>query len=129
MRMTPISYDSAIAALICLAAAVSLCLPACQSILPYKTGGLPSDIKPGASKRGVYRKMGWPERRGDWVDSGRKIGEIWYYEDYWWAKDNWAQKFGSWNVYFDNQERFVGWKLVSPRPQEPDAREVFYELD
>ena len=127
MRLRP--HAATLAILLCLSTASLLWLPACQSLIPYKTGGLPSEVKPGASKRAVYRKMGWPERTGAWIDQGLQIGEIWYYEDYWWAKDDWAQKFGSWNVYFDSRERFVGWKLVSPRPQEPDAREVFYELD
>lgn len=117
------------AIVLCVFTLAVLILPSCQSLLPYKTGGMPSDVKPGASKRKVYWEMGSPERRGAWIDQGKQLGEIWYYEDYWWAEDKWAQKFGSWNVYFDEQERFVGWKLVSPRPQETNAREVFYELD
>ncbi len=109
-----------------LLAALALCLSSCQSLLPHKTGGIPSDLVPGTSKRAVKLKMGRPERTDDWVVKDRSVGEVWYYEDYWWAKDPWAQKFASWSVFFDHNEKFVGWKLDSPLPQETDARQVFH---
>ena len=107
------------------AAAIAL-LNSCNSLLPYKMGGIPAKIKPLSSPKEVKCKMGEPE----WIEQvnnpNSEIRTIWHYEDYWWTEDRWANKWASWDVYFDANDQFIGWKLVDPPIQEDRARRAVY---
>ena len=98
----------------------------CHSVLPYKLGGMPKDIKPGASPLQVRLRMGEPEWI-EYVDNPEsRIQKIWHYEDHWWTEDRWANKWASWDVYFDGNDEFIGWKMVEPTIQEDRARRAVY---
>jgi hypothetical protein len=104
-------------------------LSSCNSILPYRMGPIPAKIPPLASPKEVRRKMGEPE----WVEAVHKAGSpirtIWHYEDYWWTEEKRTNKWASWNVYFDANDQFIGWKLVDPPIQEDRARGAMYHSD
>jgi hypothetical protein len=101
---------------------------ACQSVLPHKVAATPESIPLDARKAAVLLKMGKPQSKSEWVKEGQALGTVWEYRDYWWVKDGWANRFGSWDLFFDSKERYRGWRLVSPSSQMPEARERFSQV-
>ena len=102
----------------------------CQSLLPPKVSTTPDELRPGCRKSTVRLAMGRPAEVHSWKSGDSTIGEIWFYDDYWWSRERRSgQNFGSWSVYIDGRGRFVGWRLNSPAHQNPNSREVFYGVN
>ncbi|RBP36925.1 hypothetical protein DES53_11566 [Roseimicrobium gellanilyticum] len=104
-------------------AALVLCAAAftsCQSVLPYKLGGNPANLRLGATPIEVKEEMGSPT-----YFNKHQNGEVWVYADYWWTKEIWTAHWGTWEVYMEDTPfglRFCGWKLIDPPYQEPAVR-------
>ncbi|WP_265595871.1 hypothetical protein [Verrucomicrobium sp. BvORR106] len=99
----------------------------CQSILPYKMGGNPANLRPGATALEVVEEMGSPTSKRQHVR-----GETWVYKDYWWVKEIWVPHWASWEIYMEKPPgrlsllRMCGWKLIDPPGQEPEVRSAVY---
>lgn len=110
-------------ALLCSVAALS----SCQSLLPYRMGGNPAQLRPGATSLEVLAEMGSPTQRKMHVN-----GETWIYADYWWTKEVWKPHWATWEVYMEGRPghagilQFRGWKLIDPPWQETNVRSVVY---
>jgi hypothetical protein len=106
---------------------LSVLISSCQSILPYKMGGNPANLRPGATAVEVVAEMGSPTSKQQHVR-----GETWVYKDYWWVKEVWVPHWASWEIYMEKPPgklsilRMCGWKLVDPPGQEPDVRSAVY---
>lgn len=111
------------------AAALSFAMLAssCQSVLPYKMGGNPANLRPGATALEVVEEMGSPTYKRQHVR-----GETWVYADYWWVKEIWVPHWATWEVYMEKPPgklsilHMCGWKLVDPPFQEPQVRSAVY---
>jgi len=102
----------------------------CQSLMPPKVSTTPDELRPGCHKSAVRFAMGRPHERQTWKSGDTTIGEVWHYDDYWWSQGRrGGQNFGSWSVYIDGAGHLAGWRLNSPMPQNPNAREVFYGVE
>jgi len=100
-----------------------------QGLMPPKMSTTPDELIPECHQSVVRLRMGRPTEIRAWRSGDATLGEVWYYEDYWWTSERRrGQNFGSWEIYLDERQRFAGWRLASPVPQSPDAREKFFRV-
>jgi hypothetical protein len=66
----------------------------------------------------------------------KRVGEVWQYRDDMnqqarWVDlgTGWQDPFASWDLYFDNHGRYVGWRLIEPLNAQGRARERFVTSD
>lgn len=97
----------------------------CHSLLPYKMGGNPANLRKEATSAEVLAEMGSPSYKREHLR-----GETWHYADYWWTKEIWTPHWASWEIYMErnrfNLLQMCGWKLVDPPGQEPYVRSAIY---
>lgn len=104
-------------------------LTGCYTLRP-----LPSTVPPGASPVQVANILGNPQYVTP-VKRNPQVAQVWSYRDEWHTpvpRSIWKSRdtggWASWDVYFDSQDHFTGWRLVEPAPPLPAARQVAWDL-
>ncbi len=107
----------------------------------YSISRLPNSIPPGSDKAQVIKIMGAPDYQdpppiGKAPYTGSK--QTWTYWDEWHRQDKWSHskhpirgpkqpaRWGSWNLYFDYNGKYEGWRMIEPVPSADFARERFW---